>query len=479
MPHLLNALKTLDQKLDRLGTRARNRNYVSTSEAPSKSIQRLKHSFAEFGCPELSYTDEEGNYITWPWDATGRNELLSEWAHINGIEAPIIWDVFAGIGGDAVQFLHLFPDAEITAVQRATADGRTDRLKHNLNGKCTVRECTAEVFLRGCTTHCDLLYLDPPWGDEKGLFTAPIFVANLRRDVLNALVTHCELVCLKTCFAWEALQLEFDLCETIRVQEKNYYFHFFVLEDPNDVKTFSCLEHIWTKLETVLNKFNVTITTGPVYYSHHLAKAFTRNDIDDTTSHRFARVKICLNAPLFKAQLNLESETSRVFDDFDPYWIKTITYALCKAKRMNLRCPPVQQFRRSKPIARGSHSDNINLDKGGQLRIANFVVYDILNSIADILKINKSIMNETQVKEAVQPFLQNADVTDKIITKFRELMANELDRELASLLEEMKPDRTEEEIRNPETLREYSILIENDDTPLSRSTRQVVDMQPL
>jgi hypothetical protein len=229
MSHLLNALKTLDQKLDRLGTRARNRNYVSTSEAPSKSIQRLKHSFAEFGCPELSYTDEEGNYITWPWDARGRNELLSEWARTNRIEAPVIWDVFAGIGGDAVQFLHLFPRAQITAVQRATADGRTDRLKHNLNNRCTVCICDAKAFLQDHATRCDLLYLDPPWGDEKGLFTAPEFVANLKRDVLDELRAKCGLICLKTCFSWEDLGLEFKLRETMRVFEKNYYFHFFAI----------------------------------------------------------------------------------------------------------------------------------------------------------------------------------------------------------------------------------------------------------
>jgi hypothetical protein len=77
-----------------------------------------------------------------------------------------------------------------------------------------------------CTTPCDLLYLDPPWADDRVLLSAQQFVANLRRDVLDALVADCALVCLKTRFPWAALGLGFKVCKTVQVS-KTYYFHFF------------------------------------------------------------------------------------------------------------------------------------------------------------------------------------------------------------------------------------------------------------
>jgi hypothetical protein len=190
----------------------------------SRKVQ--KSSFAQYGCTELAYNATEARYITWPWDAWERNAYLSAWARQNKLEAPVIWDVFAGVGGDALQFLSLFPLAKLTAVQRATEDGRTDRLMQNLNGRCPVRICDAAFFLLSCTTPCDLLYLDPPWADDRVLLSAPQFVANLRRDVLDALVADCALVCLKTRFPWAALGLGFKVCKTVQVS-KAYYFHFF------------------------------------------------------------------------------------------------------------------------------------------------------------------------------------------------------------------------------------------------------------
>jgi hypothetical protein len=185
-------------------------------------------SFAQYGCAALSYTATDARYITWPWDAWERNAYLSTWARQNDLKAPVIWDVFAGVGGDALQFLGLFPLAQITAVQRATGDGREGRLIQNVKDRCTVRICDAAFFLLSCTERCDLLYLDPPWADDRALLSAPQFAANLRRDVLDALVTDCALVCLKTRFPWAALGLGFKVCKTIQVS-KSYFFHFFRL----------------------------------------------------------------------------------------------------------------------------------------------------------------------------------------------------------------------------------------------------------
>jgi hypothetical protein len=194
----------------------------------SGSRQERPSAFAQYGCRTLSYTAKDAKYITWPWDAWERNAYLSAWVRQNDLQAPVIWDVFAGVGGDALQFLGLFPQAQITAVQRATEDKREDRLMQNLKDRCTVRVCDAAFFLLSCTRPCDLLYLDPPWTGDRALLSAPQFAANLKRDVLDALVTGCALVCLKTRFPWAALGLGFKVCKTVQVTQ-HYFFHFFSL----------------------------------------------------------------------------------------------------------------------------------------------------------------------------------------------------------------------------------------------------------
>jgi hypothetical protein len=221
----------------------------------------------------------------------------------------------------------------------------------------------------------------------------------------------------------------------------------------------TCLEHIQTQLEAVVKKFNVKITVGPVYNSEHFEEPFERNDEESNeTWHRYSRVKIGLNGPLFKAQVNLESDTAVEDDRLSGAWNKTITYTICKGRRMQSQCLPIPHVKRFKLIAHGLHKEDVNLRLEGQLKIANFVVYDILKLMADILKINNLFATDTTFKEAIQPRLQNEDVIWEIMEKYTGLKNDELDKELTFLLKEVDPNLTDEKRLNPETLRENSYV---------------------
>ena len=183
-----------------------------------------------FTIPELLCTKEESQYITWPSDALRRNAHL---VHLNPVH---IWDIFAGIGGDTVQFLTLLANSHIHAVQIPTDDGRLERLKANtaqFAERCSVHAYSAAQFLESKKgSSCDLLYLDPPWMENE-VFLSP----SRLRETLEANVfrptesTSIKTMCLKTKFPWHVLHLPFKLARSIPAgdadQKPKYFFHFF------------------------------------------------------------------------------------------------------------------------------------------------------------------------------------------------------------------------------------------------------------
>ncbi len=210
-----------------------------------------------------------------------------------------------------------------------------------------------------------------------------------------------------------------------------------------------------------MKKFNIDITVGPVYNSEHFEGPFERTDEESNeTWHRYARMKICLTGPLFKAQVNLESDTAVEEDQVSGAWEKTITYTICKGRRMQPLCLPIPHIKRSKVIAYGLFKEDINVWVEDQLTIANFVVYDILNMMADLLKLNNLFATDDPSKKAIQPLLQNEDAINTIMKLYKDLKNDEFDKELTSLLEEMKPNLTEEDRHNPETLRDFCVSFE-------------------
>ena len=200
---------------------------VSSIAVDQPPQPRTAHAgaFAHYGVQTLLYNKEEADYITWPWDAWERNAYLLA----RMPEAPVIWDVFAGVGGDAVQFAGLFPRGRITAVQVATPDGRAQRLVLNAGDRFSVHIGDAAFFVLSQSEPCDLLYMDPPWTDAGRYYTAAELSQQILQNVFHALVTDARLVCLKTKFPWAQLRLPYTLDRTVVAGRgrSRYFFHFF------------------------------------------------------------------------------------------------------------------------------------------------------------------------------------------------------------------------------------------------------------
>jgi hypothetical protein len=238
-------------------------------------------------------------------------------------------------------------------------------------------------------------------------------------------------------------------------EDEYYDYH-----DDNTV----CLTHIWTELQTIMNAFNVEVTTQPLVPS-------TERDYEEGTGDAIdifiTTLNIKLSCVLFEADLTLVSKTAKVLDDWYHPWTKTIDYALKNHTITNMEQAgqAIPDFQKSKQIVSGAHSEDIHHDTEGQSRIANLVIYDIIQTMANTLLANKIATFKGPFKEAVHPVMSKDDVINLIMDSFREILDEELKQKLTTLLREMKPDLTDEEADAPETLRDYSLHFPVRQTP--------------
>jgi hypothetical protein len=217
---------------------------VSVSE-PSPAIRSASFkrtgqssSFTMYRVPMMLFTAEESRYITWPWNAYTRNRHIED--ILRGSEEPVVWDVYAGVGGDTVQLACSSLHAVVHAIQIKTSTGRVERLRRNVKPfgpRCVVYECSAADYIRRQTTGCDLLYLDPPWLDTQfRIVDAVALASRLTLEVFKALAVTVGVICLKTVHGWTELSLPHaELDRTIRADGRvAYFFHFFRLNDQTD-----------------------------------------------------------------------------------------------------------------------------------------------------------------------------------------------------------------------------------------------------
>jgi hypothetical protein len=225
------------------------------------------------------------------------------------------------------------------------------------------------------------------------------------------------------------------------------------------VNVFTCLTPIWTELWTIMNTFNVKATAQPLEYSTESGmKEGTRWEMGTYIT----KLNIKLSCILFEADLILVSNNERIYDDDDHPWTTTVDYILknCTIKNMEQPNPAIPDFERSKPIVSAQNIWYLNHNIDEQSRIANFVVYDIVHLMADMLVANRVATLKSPFKESVQGFIRKDDIIDNIMNALKEILDDELKQKLMFILREMKPDLTEEESANPETLRNYFLHLE-------------------
>ena len=227
--------------------------------------QNVRNQFTAFhsSLRNMKFDVTEAKYISIPGDCTERNQMLKE---VLGTQGQwVIWDLYGGVGGDAVQFQVLFPQCRLTVVQppedsdRAQGFGRLadtarrfgrladraqrfSRLANNVTlvpNTHTTPVCESNpAFVNSAQagTHVDLVYCDPPWyADEKPL-SAQAFGSLLQTQVLAPLSAkgiHPRFLCIKTMYPHAELsphietpgyQFQKEVCPARKKDKNNYFF---------------------------------------------------------------------------------------------------------------------------------------------------------------------------------------------------------------------------------------------------------------
>ena len=192
----------------------------------------------------MQFNTEEGMYISVPTDCRERNDMLKRVLDTQG--QWVIWDLYGGVGGDAVQFQVLFPRCTLTVVQAPVATstegrGRFERLQRNVRQIDTVTKCvyTSNTDFINATekdTRVDLVYCDPPWYSGKEPLSEWAFVDNLQKEVLTPLSQkgiHPRYLCIKAMYQYSVLSpllSKFDhkfiteVCPARKKDKNNYFF---------------------------------------------------------------------------------------------------------------------------------------------------------------------------------------------------------------------------------------------------------------
>ena len=147
---------------------------------------------------DMSFTDEEANYISNPADSADRNAAL------RSLPVTHICDAYACVGGDAVQFTYLRPQARVDAVQIADTQDNQDRFSRLVDNvyACCYEDAwvtmyhmpISEYISGGMCDQVDFLYMDPPWmRGPRVWFTPDELIANLARDVAMPLLARGHL----------------------------------------------------------------------------------------------------------------------------------------------------------------------------------------------------------------------------------------------------------------------------------------------
>ena len=194
---------------------------------------------------DFRFDTEEHILITFPNHTHQRSAYLRSLIRTPN---PLIVDAFACIGADTMALMADFPRAQMFAVQRTGSDKeleRFQRLTHNTalfnqtfyGGRCALVTVPLKIekFLSNVRRQIDLLYLDPPWGDDTGTPHPDQTVIDYAASVLALAQPPPKVVVMKLRPAIRDKLNGYTLARSLEIKAYRsnsvlYYFHVFVVD---------------------------------------------------------------------------------------------------------------------------------------------------------------------------------------------------------------------------------------------------------
>ena len=105
------------------------------------------------------YSDTYLPYVT-P-EIIANNVIKSANEHFNGLVDKVLWDMFAGVGTDAIRFSKVTGRVICTEICKNTYKNLlTNIAKHKVKNVIP-----HNIDCKGFNVGCDIIYFDPPWGE--------------------------------------------------------------------------------------------------------------------------------------------------------------------------------------------------------------------------------------------------------------------------------------------------------------------------
>jgi len=136
---------------------------MSTDTSPEARVKsRLTYLFGPTDGATWYYRPHYLSYIT-P-DIVAKNVFFIADDIFNGLSDKVVWDMFAGIGTDAIRLSQMCGKIVATEICQTTYG----ELQQNINVR-NIKNITTicgDCFKHVDSVHADIVYFDPPWGEQ-------------------------------------------------------------------------------------------------------------------------------------------------------------------------------------------------------------------------------------------------------------------------------------------------------------------------
>jgi len=182
-----------------------------------------------FGPDYVNWQYPDDKYLTYVTPAGIADTIVNEANHIYELKSKVLWDMFAGIGTDAVRFSYFTGKilcSEINNDTYQSLNANMDML--NVHNVSTFKEdCSTAEHLS------DIVYFDPPWGEQfvSGAnfdFDSVILGKCTVTELMVKTYARCDMI-IKTPFLCDTVERVVDDKDILRIltfsqQKVKFYF---------------------------------------------------------------------------------------------------------------------------------------------------------------------------------------------------------------------------------------------------------------